>query len=251
MTPEERERCVDALPLSVVDLEASPPEGDAHFLARVGAYDALTRFYKSQRRHAYVASELATYYPDEAPFSPDLLVVFDVDIRPRTRWVVSAEGRGLDFVLEVHYAGDWRKDIDRNVGLYARVGIPEYVVFDKRRGNLHGHRLQDGRYTPILPQYGRYESVVLGLDLAIEGDRLRFLAGNAPLLDAGELIDRLGRELDSAAVRQAESDRAKAESDRARAESEVAHAAAVEARDALAARVAALEAELERARRGD
>jgi hypothetical protein len=40
--------------------------------------------------------------------------------------VVSAEGKGLDWVLEVHVGGDRKKDAERNVARYARLGIPEY-----------------------------------------------------------------------------------------------------------------------------
>ena len=44
-----------------------------------------------------------------------------------------------------------------------------------------------------MPQAGRFASAVLGLDLALDGGRLRFFAGNAPLEDADEMIARLDK----------------------------------------------------------
>jgi hypothetical protein len=51
-------------------------------------------------------------------------------------------------------------------------------------------------YRRILPQGGRWSSTVLGLDLALDAGKIRFLYGNAPLLEASELVDKLGKMLD-------------------------------------------------------
>jgi hypothetical protein len=127
-------------------------------------------------------------------FSVDALAVLDVEDSPRNSWVVGAEGRGLDLALEIHWLGHRAKDFERNVAWFAKSGIPEYFVFDARRLQLRGFRLSEGNaapYQPILPQGGRHPSSVLGLDLAIEGPRLRFYAGSAALPDADDLIARL------------------------------------------------------------
>ena len=39
------------------------------------------------------------------------------------KWVVSGEGKDLDFILEVHVAGHARKDLERNVERYAWLGV--------------------------------------------------------------------------------------------------------------------------------
>jgi len=70
------------------------------------------------------AQELPTYYPAEPRFAPDLLVVLDVEDVDRDKWVVSAEGKGLDWALELHVGGDRKKDAERNVARYERLGIP-------------------------------------------------------------------------------------------------------------------------------
>ena len=103
---------------------------------------------------------------------------------------------------EVHAAGDRAKDYKTNVERYARLGITEYFIFDVRALDLRGHRLApaEGKkpraYRPVLPQRGRWASAVLGLDLAIDGGKIRFFHGNAPLLEAAELVDSLGKMLD-------------------------------------------------------
>src|SRR5689334_17784051 len=181
MTPAERARVVAMLPAEV-PLELHPPEGDVHRKAKTRTADTLDAFFRRIGRKIYVSSELGVFYPDEPRFSPDVFAVLDVDPHPRTKWTVSAEGKGLDLVIEVHYAGDTAKDYELNVERYARLGVTEYFIFDRAKLSLRGYRLpqpadaaRGGRgrvYRPILPQQGRYTSEVLGLDLMIENDKL-------------------------------------------------------------------------------
>src|SRR5438477_90099 len=82
---------------------------------------------------------------------------------------------------------------ERNVARYARLGIPEYFLYDRARNQLAAYRLASPDaevYTPIVPNHGMYESRVLGLEVQVEGDRLRFYAGTALLLESEELIVR-------------------------------------------------------------
>jgi Uma2 family endonuclease len=200
------------LPTSL-PIELKPPEGDVHRKAKQGALTALDDFFRRAGRRIYLSSELIVFYPDERSFVPDLLAVLDVEPHDRTRWVVDVEGKGLDFVLEVLVGGDRSKDLELNVERYARLGIHEYFVFDRARVRLYGYRLlpasdtERGRtpaYQRIIPQAGHFASVVLGLDLVLDGERLRFFAGNAPLEDADEMIVRLGAMLDKVLTREAE-----------------------------------------------
>lgn len=189
---------VDALPGEVTDAEMSPPEGDRHFQAKVRALDALGSYYRRLKRRVYLAAELPVYYPGERRFAPDLLAVFEVDDHQRDKYVVSAEGKGLDIIFEVHVGGDRKKDAEINVERYARLGVPEYFIYDRGAQRLLGYRLPEeggGKYVPVLPQQRRYESRVLGLTLAIEDGRLRFYTGNALLLESAELVERLEREM--------------------------------------------------------
>jgi Uma2 family endonuclease len=228
------------LPGEVTDAEMSPPEGDRHFRAKTRALGALRGYFARQRRRVYVAAELPVYYPNEPRFAPDLLVAFDVGDEERDRWVVSKEGKGLDWVLEVHVGGDRKKDAELNVARYARLGIPEYFLYDRAKGRLSAYRLAAGAaaYAPIVPQHGVYPSEVLGLDVQVEKDRLRFFAGTALLLESEELIARLEEMLDAVQLRveqetkRREEETKRREEETKRREEETARREAVEAENA-------------------
>jgi Uma2 family endonuclease len=228
MSEEERRRVVASLPSEIP--RAQPPEGDPHRVPKKSAFEALDEYFRRRGRQVYLSSELPVYYPDEPMFAPDLIAVLDVDPHERERWVVSDEGRGLDFVLEIHLSGDRRKDLERNVERFARLGIPEYFVLSPRRERLVGYALgAAGSYQPIVPQGGLWRSGVLELELAIERGRLRFYRGTAPLPDARELIDRLSGMVDDA-VQRAEDEARRAEDEARRAADEARRAARLAAK---------------------
>ena len=250
MTPEERTEVIDALPSEFDLIEAMPPEGDGHFVPKIQVRDTVESYFRRTKRPVYLGSELAVYYPGEKVFAPDLIAVLDVSLHWRDSWVVAVEGKGPDFALEIMYRTRPKKDLEQNRSRYSRLGIPEYFVFDSRRMRLNGFRLRaGGGYDPILPQSGRFQSAVLGLELGIEGNRLRFYHSDAMLPDSAELIARLeGVTSDLWARAEAAEQRAEAETQRAEAETQRADAEALaraEAERRLAAALARL-AELER-----
>ena len=241
MSEAERDAVVAMLPSSV-PLELHPPEGDPHRDPKDAAREALSEFYRRIGRRIYVSSELATYYPAETRFCPDVLAVLDVEPHKRSSWIVSREGKGLDFVLEIHVGGDAAKDFTLNVERYARLCIPEYFIFDQPRDRLVGYRLRapDARvYERLVPQAGRLRSSVLDLDLTVEGGRVRFYYGSAPLLFVDELVGKLERMV-SELVEARDAAARRAEEESRRADREAARTAE------LADEVARLRAELER-----
>ena len=218
-TPQGQAEVLAALPSEVTDAEMAPPEGDRHFRAKVRALGALRSHFTRQRRRVYVAAELPVYYPNAPRFAPDLLVVLDAADEERDKWVVSAERKGLDWVLEVHVGGDRKKDAETNVLRYAALGIPEYFLYYRAREQLKAFRLPspDARsYVPIVPQRGLYPSSVLGLDVQVEQGRLRFFEGTAMLLESEELIGRLERMVEQLEQRAAEEARLRTEEARLR-----------------------------------
>lgn len=221
MSEAERERVLAELPLAITDAEMSPPEGDEHYEAKNEVRETLRAWFARRGERVYVAAELTVYYPAEPRFAPDVLAVRDVEVRNRTRWVVSAEGKGLDWVMEVHCGGDRKKDAETNVIRYARLGIREYFIYDRARQRVHGYRLPAPgarAYEPIVPQQGRYPSAVLDLELAVEDGRLRFYHANAQLLTAREWVEKLGELVAQvSAERDAEAERARQEAERAAA----------------------------------
>lgn len=219
LTPQEQQVVYDALPTE--EPGAAPPEGTRHFEAKVTALDTLRRFYRRSGRRAFVASELPVHYPGERVFVPDLLVVFDVEDHDRTKWLVTREGKGLDFVLEVHDGGERRKDLERRRDQLARLHVPEYFVYDRSRGALHGFELPTpdaSAYRPIVPQLGKYASEVLGLELQVVEQRLRFTYFDAQLPESTELIQRMEQALSDLEEKREEEQRRREEEQRLREE---------------------------------
>jgi len=263
MTPEQRDAAVEALPLMlplVHIIQRGMAEGDEHADARNDARDTLRRWYRSRDRQAYVGSEITVYYPGEEPVVPDVFVVHDVSPHKRKSWVVSREGRGVEWVLEVLHSGRRAKDLQRNIIRYAELGIVEYFVFDLRTRRLHGWRQAARgvrRYEPI-PRAGEtLYSEVLALDLLVVGRRLRFRSGTSELLATDDIVERLEETVAELSVQieeqsmRAEQEAARAEQEAARAEQEAARAEQERrARIAAEAEIAQLRAALERARRG-
>ena len=239
---------------------APPPEGDSHRKASAGPLSALDAYFKRTGRRVYLSSNLPVYYPDEQLFAPDLIAVMDVEPHDREHWVVSHEGKGLDLALEILSRGDRRKELERNVERYARLGIQEYFVFDRKRSKLAAYSLGGegegaSSYAPIIPQHGRWRSSVLGLEFGVEADRLRLFSGTAPVPELSELAERAelllqdAQQLVEAAELRAEEEAHRAEEEARRAEEE-ARRAEEEAERAKAEtrRAQRAEAEVERLR---
>jgi Uma2 family endonuclease len=249
MGSEERARVVESLPGEVTWDEMALPEGDRHFRAKVRTLDVLEGYFSRQRRKMYLGAELPVYYPGERRFAPDLLAVLDVPTHERDKWVVSHEGRGLDWVLEVHVGGDRKKDAEYNVERYARLGIPEYFIYDRARQKLEGYRLpQPGarRYERMEAKQGRYMSEVLGLELEVAGEQLRLWAGNALLLESGELLARMQALLEEVQQRADEEARQREEAERRLEEEARRREEEVRRREEAERRLAELQAELAR-----
>lgn len=196
MTPAERERFLVAVNEALSDPALVMAEGRPHKKAKSRAIDKLGRHFRAMGKLIYLAEEMSVVYPGVPGFVPDVMAVLDVEEPEddqRMAWVVADEGKGLDWVLEVLWAGDRKKDLEENVERYASLGIPEYFVYDQRQQRILGYRLPPGtkRYQPILAQAGLYRSNVLGLDLAIVDRSLRFFQGAAELYGTEHLIHRL------------------------------------------------------------
>ncbi|NTX50345.1 Uma2 family endonuclease [Myxococcus sp. CA039A] len=250
LTPEERAQIVDSLPSEFPVSQTHPPEGDPHYEAKSRTREVLGSFFSRIGRKVYLACELPVYYPGESMFAPDVIAVVDVESRSRMRWMVSAEGKGLDLALEVIVAGERRKDLERNVERFARLGIREYFVFDRGRLRLSGWRLEEGRraYRPILPQHGFYRSEVLGLELQVDDERLRFYVGGAALPEAQEMISRLEHMMERVEASHTDLEHQLTEEMRLRAEESRLRAEETQRREDAERRLAEALAELERLR---
>jgi Uma2 family endonuclease len=243
MTASEREDLLVRINAALSDPRQAMSEGRRHKKAKTRALDALNLHFRTIGRAIYLAEEMAVLYPGEEVFTPDVLAVAGVvepDDDPRMAWVVADEGKGIDWVLEVLHRGDRNKDLVDNVERYARLGIPEYFVYDRLHQSLHGYRLPDNnarRYTRIVPQFGHYASGVLGLDLAIIGGKLRFLSGQAELPETIDLLARLNGMVTDL---EAKADEAETKAAEAAANAQAQAAQAAQALEALRQGIAAL-----------
>jgi Uma2 family endonuclease len=196
----EREEITERIRVSVgAWQETQPPEGTAHERAIRGTLDRIERHFRRRHRGLFLASNLLIEYVGEPGFAPDLVAVLDVPVgEERTSWNVAHEGRGLDLVLEVLFHGDQKKDLRANVERYARLGIPEYFVFDGKRSRMSAWRLAPGQenYAPIVPQGGAYPSAVLGVEFAVVDGRLRVFQDGLEVASAEDEIGRLVRLVD-------------------------------------------------------
>ena len=171
-------------------------ETTLHFDARASATEVLRRYFKDQGKEVFVASDLHTLYPGERAFYPDLLVVFDAPDHHRRSWNVLREGKGLDFALEILSRETKRKDLVEKLNLYARVGIPEYIIFDPDALRLRGYRLVKNIYQEMVEKDGYCFSNVLGLQVRVDGDKIRFsVPEGLEIPFADELTARLNEKI--------------------------------------------------------
>ena len=104
---------------------------------------------------------------------PDLLIAFEVDpdlYAANNGYIVQAQGKAPDFVLEVASRSTGSEDTGPKRDDYAALGILEYWRFDKT-GEFHGARLAgdrlvDGVYQPI-PIDELDENVLQGYSAAL------------------------------------------------------------------------------------
>jgi Uma2 family endonuclease len=173
-----------SVPTTSLDIEYpetdGQPMGDTawHVAWIFRLYDLLTHRYRDQR--VLVASNMFVYYEEGIAwrkFAADAMVVKDCDPRPRRIFKIWEEGRVPNAVFELVSRGTKREDLDFKPGLYERLGISEYFLYDplgeEIRPQLQGFRLRPAGYEPIhADSAGRLHSAELGLWLRVEDSDL-------------------------------------------------------------------------------
>ena len=177
------------LPPAAIDYPSSDgkplAENDAQLHAIHYAFGVL-RLYFSHRPDVYVSADLLMYYEEgntRVSVAPDTFVVFGVEDWVRMNYKVWEEGKGPDFVLEVASPSTWREDVETKPEVYARLGVREYFLFDPWGDyfspRLQGYRLVDGVYERMsavesIDRTLTLPSETLGLELRAKGEELRF-----------------------------------------------------------------------------
>ena len=139
---------------------------------------------------AFVAMNLLLYYRRGHPgvrLAPDVLLAFGAPAprRRRSSYRVWDEGGPPDWVLEIASDGTVGRDKGVKKQDYAKMGVREYwlfdaqgTVFDAGEARLQGYTLAGRGYRPLPVRreagVAVITSCVLGLDLLVEDDLIRF-----------------------------------------------------------------------------
>ena len=140
----------------------------------------VLRAYFSEMPEVYVSGDILTYYIEGNPravCAPDVLVTFGIGQKQRHTYKVWEEGKVPDFVMEFSSKTTYQNDLTDKMTLYARLGIPNYLLYDAEAlylpSPLMGFQLVKGVYVPIPPGVdGSIHSDILGLDFHIRERRL-------------------------------------------------------------------------------
>jgi Uma2 family endonuclease len=184
----------------------------------------LRRYFTGQQ--VYVSGNLLLYYEEGNPrksVAPDCFVVWGVAPHRRNIYKLWEEGQGPKVVFEVTSKTTQREDQLHKMGIYARLGVEEYYLYDPTADYLDppllGYLRAGGGFVPMQPQNQElvlgglafppepgeppeYVSPLLGLRLALDEDNmLRFYD-----LETGQrlLTDDEARQAAEAQVRLAE-----------------------------------------------
>jgi len=206
-------------------------ETDLHRSVMFDTINTLIDHFAGQQ--VYVTGNLLLYYEQgnrRKHVSPDCMVVRGAEMRPRDYYLLWAEGRRPNAVVEITSKTTRREDLKIKMQLYRDViQVGEYFLFDPTndylKPRLQGFRLVDGRYDPIEMVAGRLPSYELSLELEADGTMLRFRDSGGRWLptpaEAREQADA-AREQADAAREQADAARLKAEAENQRLQVELA-----------------------------
>jgi hypothetical protein len=128
----------------------------------------------------YVWGNMLLYYVEGDPracVAPDLFLVKGVDKHVRRTYKLWEERRVPSLVIEVTSRSTRTEDTKLKKGVYERLGVDEYFLFDPfgeyLQPRLQGYYLAGGHYRAVAPADGSLSSRETGLDLVPEGARLR------------------------------------------------------------------------------
>lgn len=224
------------------------PMGDTdfHSAAQIWLRQALEDFFAAVL-DVYVATNLLFYYEQGNPSGrrdPDVLVARGVGKHRRRSFRLWEESVLPCTLFEIASENTWREDVGAKRELYARLGVPEYFLFDPEGRfidpPLQGFRTENGQSVPLTPAAdGSLTSEQLGLRLVPEGSMLRLID-----LRTGEAVPTRA-ELAEREKQRAEQEKKRATLEKRRATLEKKRA------DALAAEVERLKALLPPEARGE
>ncbi len=152
-------------------------ENDPQYRCITDTHFALEQRYRDDPQ-VYVSADLLLYYVEgdnRKSVAPDVLVTFGVPKGNRRSYLLWEEGKPPDVVFEFASEGTWRADVSWKRGLYQGLGVREYFLFDPLAEHLkpllQGYRLEGEVYVRLMSLPGGEQGVmglvsqVLGLEL--------------------------------------------------------------------------------------
>src|SRR5262249_27280712 len=151
-------------------------ETPAHGQVIVDLFHSLSRRY-AEVPDIYVWFNMLFYFVQGDPrasVAPDVFLIRGVDkTRERRVYKVWEEGRAPSWICEVTSKSTRDEDVVTKKGVYERLGVEEYFLFDPLgeylKPRFQGYRLVGGRYQGLVPeQAGSLLSRTTGLRLVPE-----------------------------------------------------------------------------------
>jgi Uma2 family endonuclease len=181
------------------------PSNTFHGTAQRDLIDILQRRY-AQREDVGVFGDLIIKWGREKlrQHCPDVCVVFGLKDKEkyRSEFVVPEEGTKPAVVMEVVSPRYRRADRETKVKQYAKEGVQEYIILDRRRqrgervDEVLGYRLEEGSYVPISPdEEGRIFSETLDIWVGMcEGKVMLFEGATGEPLLTSQALEQLAQQ---------------------------------------------------------
>ncbi|HEX9930998.1 MAG TPA: Uma2 family endonuclease [Pyrinomonadaceae bacterium] len=140
----------------------------------------MLQAFLQHRENVFVAANLNLYYEKGNPrvyFTPDLMICFGIENRPRQIHKLWEEGTFPQVVFEITSDRTWKNDISDKYEAYAEQGVEEYYLLDSERIYLPlplmAYQFTNGRLKYIPTQNDRIFSPRLGLEIVNTGKEFR------------------------------------------------------------------------------
>ena len=190
-------------------------ETDVHRDQMVDLIKAL-EFHFEDEPKVYVSGNILMFYEPgnkRKHRSPDVLVTLGIENRKRDNYKTWEEGKAPDLVFEITSKSTRSEDLGDKKGLYAFIGVREYVIFDPLEEYLEPklrlYRRSGEEFLPVVGRPLHLQTVNLDLEIVERKLRLRDSSTGELLLTPEERVEVEHRRAD------AETERANAERRRA------------------------------------
>lgn len=144
----------------------------------------MLQLFFAERKDVFVAANLNLYYEEGNPQSyktPDLMVCFGIENRPRNVYKLWEEKQFPQVVFEAASEKTWRSDISEKHEFYENFGVEEYYLIDTEDYlplPLIAFRREGERLKRLLLKEDRVFSPLLGLEIIHNGTEARLFDPN-------------------------------------------------------------------------